>query len=231
MNMDHGYIDIPYSNIPTLDDSLPNDYFYSNEYDYLTIQEVQLLLTLSDSQISYSFSGLKKKTSLHQHKLTKAIRRLQDRSLLSKKENGSYELTDNGSIYTRKLLQELVYKKAVSSTKIRNVSLVKKLRTIPPLEKRKIAALLEKRWFSNYRFLYRREIGDFTELCWEDNEKNQCHIYLNSEGEIQIECSSLNQKSSETQFITKWVSEEIQSYADVEVLIDKEEERTKIPYN
>ncbi|MCK4895473.1 MAG: hypothetical protein KAS47_01590 [Candidatus Heimdallarchaeota archaeon] len=231
MNMDHGYIDIPYSNIPTLDDSLPNDYFYSNEYDYLTIQEVQLLLTLSDSQISYSFSGLKKKTSLHQHKLTKAIRRLQDRSFLSKNENGSYELTDNGSVYTRKLLQELVNKKAVSSTKIPNVSLVKKLRTIPPLEKRKMAALLEKRWFSNYRFLYRREIGDFTELCWEDNEKNQCHIYLNSEGEIQIECSSLNQKSSETQFITKWVSEEIQSYADVEVLIDKEEERTKIPYN
>ncbi|MHA1592704.1 MAG: hypothetical protein ACTSUP_09565 [Candidatus Heimdallarchaeaceae archaeon] len=231
MNMDHGYIDIPYSNILTLDDSLPNDYFYSNEYDYLTIQEVQLLLTLSDSQISYSFSGLKKKTSLHQHKLTKAIRRLQDRNLLSKKENGSYELTDNGSVYTRKLLQELVYKKAVSSTKIRNVSLVKKLRTIPPLEKRKIAALLEKRWFSNYRFLYRREIGDFTELCWEDNEKNQCHIYLNSEGEIQIESSSLNQKSNETQFITKWVSEEIQSYADVDVLIDEEEEHTKIPYN
>ncbi len=231
MNMDHGYIDIPYSNILTLDDNLPNDYFYSNEYDYLTIQEVQLLLTLSDSQISYSFSGLKKKTSLHQHKLTKAIRRLQDRSLLSKKENGSYELTDNGSIYTRKLLQELVYKKAVSSTKIRNVSLVKKLRTIPPLEKRKIAALLEKRWFSNYRFLYRREIGDFTELCWEDNEKNQCHIYLNSEGEIQIESSSLNQKSNDTQFITKWVSEEIQSYADVDVLIDEEEEHTKIPYN
>ncbi|MHA1551203.1 MAG: hypothetical protein ACTSQC_04605 [Candidatus Heimdallarchaeaceae archaeon] len=231
MNMDHGYIDIPYSNILTLDDSLPNDYFYSNEYDYLTIQEVQLLLTLSDSQISYSFSGLKKKTSLHQHKLTKAIRRLQDRNLLSKKENGSYELTDNGSVYTRKLLQELVYKKAVSSTKIRNVSLVKKLRTIPPLEKRKIAALLEKRWFSNYRFLYRREIGDFTELCWEDNEKNQCHIYLNSEGEIQIESSSLNQKSNDTQFITKWVSEEIQSYADVDVLIDEEEEHTKIPYN
>lgn len=231
MNMDHGYIDIPYSNIPTLDDSLPNDYFYSNEYDYLTIQEVQLLLTLSDSQISYSFSGLKKKTSLHQHKLAKALRRLQDRSFLSKNENGSYELTDNGSVYTRKLLQELVNKKAVSSTKIPNVSSVKKLRTIPPLEKRKMAALLEKRWFSNYRFLYRREIGDFTELCWEDNEKNQCHIYLNSEGEIQIECSSLNKKSSETQFISKWVSEEIQNYADVEVQIDEEEERTKIPYN
>ena len=231
MNMDHGYIDISYSNIPTLDDSLPNDYFYSNEYDYLTIQEVQLLLTLSDSQISYSFSGLKKKISLHQHKLTKAIRRLQERSFLLKNENGSYELTDNGSIYTRKLLQELVNKKAISSTKTPNISLVKKLRTIPPLEKNKITALLEKRWFNNYRFLYRREIGDFTELCWEDNEKNQCHIYLNSKGEIQIESSSFNRKSNETQFITIWVSEEIQSYADVEVLIDEEEERTKIPYN
>ena len=31
MNMDHGYIDIPYSNILTLDDNLPNDYFYSND--------------------------------------------------------------------------------------------------------------------------------------------------------------------------------------------------------
>ncbi len=231
MNMDHGYIDIPYSNLPTLDDSLPNDYFYSNEYDYLTIQEVQLLLTLSDSQISYSFSGLRKRTSLHQHKLTKAIRRLQDRNFLSKNENSSYELTDDGSIYTRKLLQELVNKKAVNSTKIPNISLIKKLRTTPSLEKRKIAVVLEKRWFSNYRFLYRREIGDLIELCWEDNEKNQCHVYLNSEGEIQIECSSLNHKSNETQFIINWVSEEIQKHADVEVLIEEEDEYTKIPYN
>ncbi|MHA1347688.1 MAG: hypothetical protein ACTSVO_11130 [Candidatus Heimdallarchaeaceae archaeon] len=231
MNMDQGYIDIPYNNIPTLDDNLPNDYFYSNEYDYLTIQEVQLLLILSDSQISYSFSGMRKKTSLHQHKLTKAIKRLQDRSFLSKNENGSYELTDNGSKYTRKLLQELVSKKAVNSTKIPDVSLVKKLRTIPPLEKREIATLLEKRWFSSYRFLYRREIGDFTELCWEDNEKNQCHVYLNSEGEIQIECSSPNQTSNENQLITAWVSEEIQNHTDVEVLTDEEEKHTKIPYN
>ena len=174
---------------------------------------------------------MRKKTSLHQHKLTKAIRRLQDRSFLSKNENGSYELTDNGSRYTRKLLQELVNKKAVSSTKIPDVSLVKKLRTIPPLEKREIAALLEKRWFSNYRFLYRREIGDFTELCWEDNEKNQCHVYLNSEGEIQIECLSLNQKSNENQLITKWVREEIQNHTDVEVLTEEDEKHTKIPYN
>ena len=231
MNMDHGYIDIPYSSLPTLDDSLPNDYFYSTEYDYLTIQEVQLLLTLSDSQISYSFSGLRKRTSLHQHKLSKAIRRLQDRNFLSKNENSSYELTDDGSIYTRKLLQELVNKKAVNSSKMPNVSLVKKLRTIPSLEKTKIAVLLEKRWFSNYRFLYRREIGDIIELCWEDNEKNQCHVFLNSEGEIQIECSYLNQNSNENQFIIQWVSEEIQKHADVEVLIEDEEEHTKIPYN
>ena len=63
MNLDHGYIDVQYTNVPTLDDSLPNDYFYSTEYDYLTIHEVQLLLTLSDSQISYSFSGLRKRTA------------------------------------------------------------------------------------------------------------------------------------------------------------------------
>ena len=117
MNVDHGYIDIPYSNIPTLDDSLPNDYFYSNEYDYRTIHEVQLLLILSDSQISYSFSGLRKRTSLHQHKLTKAIKRLQDRNFLTKKENGSYELSDTGGSYTRKLLQDLVTKNAVNSMK------------------------------------------------------------------------------------------------------------------
>ena len=230
MNLDHGYIDIQYSNVPTLDDSLPNDYFYSTEYDYLTIHEVQLLLTLSDSQISYSFSGLRKRTALHQHKLSKAIRRLQERDLLSKNDNGSYELTDNGSIYTRKLLQELVNKKAVNTTKAPNVSMIKKLRTFPPLDKEKTAALLGKRWFDNYRFLYRREIGEFIELCWEDNEKNQCHIYLNSEGEIQVECLSVTPKINDTQFITNWISEEVQNQNDVEVRIE-DEEHTKIPYN
>ena len=229
MNMDHGYQDISHSNILSLDDSLPNDYFYSTEYDYLTIHEVQLLLTLSDSQISYSFSGLRKKTTLHQHKLTKALRRLQEREFLIKNESGSYELTYNGSIYTRKLLQDLLNKNAINKNEDILNSSEKMLKLIPPIDREEISSLLEKRWFSDFRFLYKREINDLIELCWEDDNQNQCRLYINQISEIKVEYRSSNLHISDLESLTGWIIDEIKNHYDTNIQIDDEE--TEMPYN
>ncbi|MFW9851941.1 MAG: hypothetical protein ACFFDS_03300 [Candidatus Thorarchaeota archaeon] len=234
MNVDQRYYDYPiaenkYDSVPTLD-NLPYDYFFNDDYNYLTIPEVQLLLTLSDSRISYSFSGLKKTTSLHQHQLTKALKRLQSRDFLIKNENGTYELTDLGSEYTRQLFQELISKKAVSIHNNQYFSNWKRLKIIPPHEQEFLASYLQKKWFSSFRYLYRKETEQSLELCWEDHNGDQIHMYISSEY-IDIEYRSIKPSYSDMQLISKWISDEISSESNFEVDIEEEIQFNGIPYN
>jgi DNA-binding MarR family transcriptional regulator len=235
--MDQGYKDIPfyennYSAVPQLED-LPYDYFFSTDYNYLTIPEVQLLFILSDSQISYTFSGLRKTSSLHQHQLAKALKRLQDRDLLSKNENGTYELTDLGSKRTRDLLQELINKRALNIEDNQFISNWKKLRLVPPGDKETIASYLEKRWFGNFRYLYRRDTEHYIELCWEDNNKDQVQLYARKTGNIEVEYRTKQPKFSEMQIIIDWVRNEIINQSEIQLEIKEEsiEKMNEISYN
>ncbi len=238
MNVDHGYQDKSlfesYSPVIPQIDNLPQDYFYSTDYDYLTLPEVQLLLTLSDSQISYSFSGLRKTTSLHQHQLSKALKRLKDREFLAKNKNGTYELTDLGSIYTRDLLNDLIRKKAVSLRNNKYYSRRRKLKFIPPIDQRTLTRNFDKRWFGNFRYLYKRETDLKIELCWEDNSNNKLLINIGQNGEVDVEYKSLIPDYSEFYQVTHWIMNDISNQNDVTVqMVDHEldESVDKVPYN
>ena len=238
MNVDHGYQDksIFESNSPVIPqiDNLPHDYFYSTDYDYLTLPEVQLLLTLSDSQISYSFSGLRKSTSLHQHQLSKALKRLKDREFLAKNENGTYELTDLGSVYTRDLLKDLIRKKAVSLQNSKYYSRRRKLKFIPPIDQTTLVRNFDRRWFGSFRYLYKRETEEDVELCWEDNKDNKLHININQKGEVDVEYKSIIPDYSEFYKATHWIMNDISSQNDVTIqMVDHElkESVDKVPYN
>ena len=183
----------------------------------MTLPEVQLLLTLSDSNISYSFSGLRKTTELHQHQLAKALKRLQDRKYLSKNDLGTYELTFSGSRYTKSLIKDLLNAKAINRQDRIFTSQWKKLRTIPPLEQEIISSILEKRWFGNFRFLFKREIENHIQLCWEDSEKNRVQINIHSDGTIDIEYKETQSTSSSIGMVANWVSAELLNLNDVSV--------------
>ena len=227
MNMDQGYRD--FSNLKTgydknLElDNLPKDYFYSTEYDYLTLPEVQLLLTLSDSQISYSFSGLKKTTLLHQNQLTKALRRLIDRDFLSRRDSGSYELTDTGSRYTKDLVKDLISNNAVNIQNNRFYSRWKKIHLIPPIESELLVSTLEKRWFGSFRFLFKRENKEGTELCWEDNDNNRVHLYIQKIGQISMEYRATVPSYNKMQEATSWIKNEIIALDEVNIEIEDSE--------
>ncbi len=238
MNVDQSFRDMSifesYSPIKPQIDNLPQDYFYSNDYDYLTLPEVQLLLALSDSQFSYSFSGLRKMTSLHQHQLSKALKRLQDRDYLIKSENGTYELTDSGSKYTRELLNDLVNKKAIIIESSRYYTKRKKLKFIPPFERETLVDNFEGRWFGDFRYLYKKDANQNIELCWEDKTGNRVHIYINQVGEVDVEYRSLQPDYSNFQRITNWIRNDVSNQSDVSIHIIEQEIRenmNKIPYN
>ena len=234
--MDQGYQDIPFfersqTTIPQLDD-LPYDYFYSTDYNYLTIPEVQLLLILSDSQISYTFSGLRKTTSLHQHQLTKALKRLQDRELLLKNENGTYEITDLGSKRTRELLRDLIKNRAINTENNFSYSNWKRMKTIPPLDQEIIASCLERRWFGKFRYLYRKDLENKIELCWEDSKRNQVHLYIGVIGDVDIEYRTKHPSYSEMTYISNWIKNEIVNQNEVLTEIeDIEDEIHQDTYN
>jgi hypothetical protein len=226
--MDQGYQDFPFyeknlSTIPQLDD-LPYDYFFNTDYNYLTIPEVQLLLILSDSQVSYTFSGLRKTTSLHQHQLTKALKRLQDRELLQKNEEGTYEITDLGSKRTRKLWSDLIKNRIINTQENLSYSNWKKLKTVPPINQDIIASFLERRWFGNFRYLYRKELEDSIELCWEDSRKNQVHLYIGALGYIDIEYRTKHPSYSEMTYISNWIRSEIVNQNDILTEIEEIDE-------
>ncbi len=204
-------------------DNLPNDYFYSTEYDYMTLPEVQLLLALSDSNILYGFSGLRKTTTLHQHQLTKALKRLQDRKYLLKNNYGTYELTHAGSRYTKSLIKDLLNAKAVNVQDTNYSSKWQKIRTIPPLDQEEISSILERRWFGDFRFLYKRTIKDQIKLCWKDSDDNQVHLFVNRNGSIDLEYRETQPTNSNIKMITKWVNNEILNLNDVRVDIYEDE--------
>jgi hypothetical protein len=222
--MDQGYQD--FSNLKTgyknnLElDNLPKDYFYSTDYDYLTLPEVQLLLTLSDSRISYSFSGLKKTTLLHQNQLTKALKRLMERDFLARRDNGTYELTNSGSDYTKGLIRDLISNKAINIQNNQFYSQWKKIHLIPPLESERIISALEKRWFGNFRFLFKRESKDVTELCWEDNENNRVHLYIDKRDQIGIEYRTTIPSYSKMEEALNWLRSEIIALDEVNIEIE-----------
>lgn len=232
MNMDKGYYDFSHFKITEESglklENLPNDYFYSTEYDYMTIPEVQLLLTLSDSNISYSFSGLKKTTNLHQHQLAKALKRLQDRSYLSKNKLGSYELTYSGSRYTKTLIKDLLNAKAINRKRQDYTAHYKKIRTIPPIDQEIISSSLERRWFGKFRFLYKRKIENYIQLCWEDSEDSRVQIIVNHDGVIDVEFREKQSSNSSLNMITNWISGELLSIDNVSIDVYDDEIITQI---
>lgn len=190
---------------------LPEDYFYKNEYDYLTLPEVQLLLLLSDTKKVYSFSGLKKSAELHQHRLNKSIKRLQERDLLKKRKDGDYELTEDGSVYTHNLINTLIKNEALKISPSPVKSAYVRYTLIPPLSKEKVASLFEKRWFDNFRYLYKKESEERITICWENENNDQLLAHIEENGEIIAEYKSKKPENNIMFHLTNWMKRELEA--------------------
>ncbi|MHA1408636.1 MAG: hypothetical protein ACTSSG_14820 [Candidatus Heimdallarchaeaceae archaeon] len=236
MKLDQGQVNYPqisneFSSAIQLDE-LPYDYFYTTDYNYLTLPEVQLLVILSDSQVSYSFSGLRKKTELHQHQLNKALKRLIDKKLLFKKLNGTYELTHSGSKKTRELLRVLVSNNKLKTRIVDYSSYRRKFILHPPSNQDILIDIFEKRWFGAYRFLFSKRNDESVELCWEDNQNSTLHIFIKKDGNIDLQLKYERDASSEVKQISKWIIQQINNHTESEVEVENIDGKLNdIPYN
>src|SRR5207253_7934630 len=122
---------------------------------------MDMLSTETDS--IYTFQGLKRRLGLHQEKLTRILRRLEDNNLVAKTEEGYRTLK-----HSRKTAQHLVGGEPV----IRG--------QLPPrIDAQNLLGKIKGRWFKNFRWVGYANGTDELSLYWitEDN-KFQVRIQL-----------------------------------------------------
>ncbi|MHA1278500.1 MAG: hypothetical protein ACTSQI_13590 [Candidatus Helarchaeota archaeon] len=123
----------------------------------LTTREINVLLLLAseayskDSPAELSFQGIKTKLNLHQQKVTKTLKRLQEKQLIMKTING-YALTRNGIRLIASILK--APPAGVNGSAKEYVGLEVKV----PLKNKnndlfKLIYLLKGRWFANWRWI------------------------------------------------------------------------------
>ncbi len=111
--------DVPF--VPVFDPLLPlgadvsTDELYTPAFDYLTSEELDILLFMGaatrydglDTQTSYSFQGIRRKTQLHPQKATRAIKRLLEKGMIRHRSSPGYAVTEPGKKTLSKVLKYL----------------------------------------------------------------------------------------------------------------------------
>ncbi|MEA2070514.1 MAG: hypothetical protein U9O98_04410 [Asgard group archaeon] len=88
---------------PEAEINIRSNILYSEEYSYLTRDELEVLLLLatidmySEGYTSFSFTGIKRKLDKHQQKIAKAIDRLISKNLILKTNSGYYTISTKGT--------------------------------------------------------------------------------------------------------------------------------------
>src|SRR5205823_3964769 len=116
-----------------------------------------------ETDATYTFQGLKRRLGLHQEKLTRILRRLEDNNLVAKTDEGYRTLK-----HSRKATQHLVNGEPV----IRG--------QLPPgIDSQGLLGKIKSRWFKNFRWIGYANGTDELSLYWitEDN-KFQVRIQL-----------------------------------------------------
>jgi DNA-binding MarR family transcriptional regulator len=95
---------------PAIEINVRPNILYTEEYSYLTKDELEVLFLLATTEMHtqgstlFSFSGIKRRLGKHQQKITKAINRLVTKGLV-KKENIGYSISPKGTTILSQVIQ------------------------------------------------------------------------------------------------------------------------------
>jgi len=179
---------------------------------------------IKEGTIQMSFQGLKRLTSLHQAKLTKAINRLVEKGLLIKADAG-YKLTKPGIEVFSRLYQTF---------NLRNQILPKKLYThvangqvqglnLTYEDYEKIADSLVGKWFGRFRFTSKIEYEDAIELGWiTTNGSISATLIMGPDNNLRLSISAsiYDESQTELQILINHVSQSIESIIDAPTIFN-----------
>lgn len=192
--------------------------------EYIVLDFIGLNGLIKSGIVIVSFQGMKRLTSLHQAKLTKAINRLVVKDLLQKLSDG-YALTDKGYALFNRLFKEFnrapqaIIKKLysnVSSGQIQGP-------TISESQQNEISNAFVGRWFGKYRFISKIQYRDSFEIFWISTDGSiSTSLLVGSENELRLSLSAPIQENAqkELQLLIDHVSHTLETVIDAPVIFN-----------
>lgn len=144
---------------PAVEINVRPNILYTEEYSYLTKDELEVLFLLATTEMSaegmtsFSFSGIKRQLGKHQQKITKAVARLVSKGLISKNNSG-YSISYKGNSI---LSQIIKLQNAVDMHKATDRYLEQRIIFDSNISLEEIAILLVGKWFGSFRYISHTE--------------------------------------------------------------------------
>jgi len=151
------------SAFPAVEINIRPSQLYTEEYSYLTRDELEVLFLLATTEMSaegltlFSFSGIKRQLGKHQQKITKAVNRLLTKGLLYK-NNGHYSLSQKGT----QILSEIVkLQNAIDLHQSSNEFLEQRIIFNSKIPLDILSSFLIGKWFGAFRYISHTEGKNF----------------------------------------------------------------------
>ncbi len=144
---------------PAVEINVRPNILYTEEYSYLTRDELEVLFLLATTEMSaegmtsFSFSGIKRQLGKHQQKITKAINRLVSKGLISKNNTG-YSISHKG---TSVLSQVIKLQNTVDMHKASDKYLEQRIVFNTKISLEEITIRLVGKWFGSFRYISHTE--------------------------------------------------------------------------
>lgn len=154
--------------LPAFEINVRPNVLYTEEYSYLTKDELEVLFLLATTEMSakgltsFSFSGIKRQLGKHQQKITKAVNRLLSKDLISK-NGGGYSISIKGTT----ILSEIIkLQNAVDLHKATDKYLHQRIIFDKEVPIEKLTSLLVGKWFGSFRYISHTEGKDLV-IRWQ----------------------------------------------------------------
>ncbi len=145
--------------LPAIEINIRPNILYTEEYSYLTKDELEVLFLLATTEMSakgltsFSFSGIKRQLGKHQQKITKAVNRLLSKDLICK-NGGGYSISVKGTT----ILSEIIkLQNAVDLHQATDEYLQQKIVFDNKLPIEELTTLFVGKWFGAFRYISHTE--------------------------------------------------------------------------
>jgi DNA-binding MarR family transcriptional regulator len=200
---------------PAIAINLQQKTLYSEQYSYLTKDELEVLFLFATTSMSmqgstsYSFSGLKRQLGKHQQKVTKAINRLLSKGFISKNGDNGYSISRKGRSVLAEIVQE---QNAVNLHQSLDRYYEQRLVFEPPISLSEIGSIFIGKWFGSFRYLSHSQNKDSFVIRWQIVESKTIASFTISHNEGIITIFPIQNKNKRHQKATEVILQELSQF-------------------
>ncbi len=195
--------------------------------EYILLDYLGAIDEMKDGEFTISFQGLKRKIDLHQARLTKALKRLSEKDLITKTNNG-YSLTSSGGMLAHELMKKFGRQSTLES-EIHSYIARGNIKGFPMTtsDREKVANAISGKWFGEFRFIAKSDTDDGVfEIEWiSTNGSVGAKLIIGPENDLTVIISSAKIINSEIdlQLMMERISVIIENVLDSSIQFEERE--------